>query len=118
MHVVPFFQLSLKKKVSFDLLPPPPLTPQRLSLGIPLRIKKIRNSECAWYDGKRERAGAPLPFFPCPIVPRAFLIFPSPQPPNDTKRPMRMREPFDTSVSRRFSHFQLVMSLQKCARMV
>ena len=112
-----FPAMSLKKS-AFWPLATPPSTPQRLSLGIPLKIKKIRNSECAWYDGKRERAEAPLPFFPRPIIPRAFLFFPSPQSPNDTKRPLRRREPFDTPVSRRFSYFQLVMSLQKCARMV
>ena len=67
---------------------------------------------------EEKRVGAPLPFFPRPIIPRAFLFFPSPQSPNDTKRPLRRKEPFDTSVSRRFSYFQLVMSLQKCARMV
>ena len=50
--------------------------------------------------------------------PLVFYFFPSRQPPNDTKRPLRRRQPFDTSVSRRFSYFQLVMSLQKCARMV
>ena len=110
-----------KKKVPFDLLHPPPPTPPHPA-GAPVaystKSKKIRNSECAWYDGKRERAGAPLPFFPRPIIPRAFLFFPSPQSPNDTKRLLRRREPFDTPVSKRFSYFQLVMSLQKCARMV
>ena len=109
-----------KKKVPFDLLPPPPSTPPHPAeapVGYSTKSKKIRNSECAWYDGKRKRVGAPLPFFPRPIIPRTFF-FPSPQPPNDTKRPLRRRQPFDTSVSRRFSYFQLVMSLQKCARMV
>ena len=72
-----FSSYVFEKKVPFDLLPPPP-TPQRLPLSIPLKIKKIRNSECAWCDGKRERAGAPLPFFPRPIMPRAFLFFPLP----------------------------------------
>ena len=71
-----FSSYVFEKKVPFDLLPPPPpSTPQRLSLGIPLKIKKIRNSECAWYDGKRKRVGAPLPFFPRPIIPRSFLLF-------------------------------------------
>ena len=104
-----FLAMSLKKKSAFW-----PLVP----VGYSTKSKKIRNSECAWYDGKRKRVGAPLPFFPRPIIPRAFLFFPSPQSPNDTKRPLRRREPFDTPVSRRFSYFQLVMSLQKCARMV
>lgn len=103
-----FLAMSLKKKSAFW-----PLVP----VGYSTKSKKIRNSECAWYDGKRKRVGAPLPFFPRPIIPRSFF-FPSPQPPNDTKRPLRRRQPFDTSVSRRFSYFQLVMSLQKCARMV
>ena len=46
----------------------------------------MKNSKRAVGDGKREKAGAFLPFFPLPIVPpRAFLLS-SPQPPNDTKR--------------------------------
>lgn len=115
-----FLAMSLKKrKVPFDLLSPtpPPPHPAEAPAGYSTKSKKIRNIECAWYDGKRKRVGAPLPFFPRPIIPRSFF-FPSPQPPNDTKRPLRRRQPFDTSVSRRFSYFQLVMSLQKCARMV
>lgn len=52
-----FLAISLKKKSAF------------------WPLKKIRNSECAWYDGKRKRVGAPLPFFPRPIIPRSFSFF-------------------------------------------
>ena len=116
-----FLAISLKKKkclLTSCTPPPTPPHPAGAPVAYSTKSKKIRNSESAWYDGKRERAGAPLPFFPRPIIPRAFLFFPSPQSPNDTKRLLRRREPFDTPVSRRFSYFQLVMSLQKCARMV
>ena len=61
-----FLAMSLKKKSAFW-----PLVP----VGYSTKSKKIRNSECAWYDGKRKRVGAPLPFFPCPIIPRSFLFF-------------------------------------------
>ena len=66
-----------KKKVPFDLLPTPTPTPHpaEAPAGYYTKTKiKIRTGECAWYDGKRERAGAPLPLFPRPIMPRAFLF--------------------------------------------
>ena len=66
-----------KKKVPFDLLPPPP-HPAEAPVGYSTKSKKIRNSECAWYDGKRKRVGAPLPFFPRPIIPRSFFFSLSP----------------------------------------
>ena len=41
-------------------------------------------------DGKREKTS--LFGFPLPIVLRALLFYPSPQPPSDTMRPLRSRE--------------------------
>ena len=61
-----FLAMSLKKKSAFW-----PLVP----VGYSTKSRKIRNIECAWYDGKRKRVGAPLPFFPRPIIPRSFLFF-------------------------------------------
>ena len=55
--------------------PPPPPHPAEAPAGYSTKSKKIRNSECAWYDGKRKRVGAPLPFFPRPIIPRSFSFF-------------------------------------------
>ena len=55
--------------------PPPPPHPAEAPVGYSTKSKKIRNSECAWYDEKRKRVGAPLPFFPRPIIPRSFSFF-------------------------------------------
>ena len=77
IHVVPFFQLCLWKKKKCLLTSCPPSTPHlaEAPAGYYTKTKiKIRTGECAWYDGKRERAGAPLPLFPRPIMPRAFLF--------------------------------------------
>ena len=61
-----FLSYVFEKKSAFWHLVP---------VGYSTKSKKIRNSECAWYDGKRKRVGAPLPFFPRPIIPRSFLFF-------------------------------------------
>ena len=73
-----FLAMSLKKKSAFRPLvphPPPPPHPAEAPVGYSTKSKKIRNSECAWYDEKRKRVGAPLPFFPRPIIPRSFSFF-------------------------------------------
>ena len=74
-------------------LPPPLSPPHRLPLGIPIKIAiigKIRKR--AGEDGKREKAGTSLLFFPFLSCP-ARSLFLSPQPPHNTKRPLRRREP-------------------------
>ena len=62
-----------------------PLPPQRLSLGIPMKKQWSKNRIRAGDDGKREKAAS---LSPSHRTPRAF-IFPSPQPPYDTRRPLR-----------------------------
>ena len=64
----------------------------RLPLDIPIKIAiigKIRKR--AGENGKREKAGASLLSFPFPSCLARSLFF-SPQPPHDTKRPLRRRE--------------------------
>ena len=66
-------------------LPPPLSPPHRLPLGIPIKIAiigKIRKR--AGEDGKREKAGTSLLFFPFISCP-ARSLFLSPQPPHNTK---------------------------------
>ena len=74
-------------------LPPPLCPPHRLPLGIHIKIAiigKIRKR--AGEDGKREKAGTSLLFFPFISCP-ARSLFLSPQPPHNTKKPLRRREP-------------------------
>ena len=57
--------------------------PQRLPLGIPTKIAIIeKNRKRAGHDGKREKSWP------------ARSLFLSPQPPHNTKRPVRRRENF------------------------
>ena len=66
-------------------LPPPLCPPHRLPLGIHIKIAiigKIRKR--AGEDGKREKAGTSLLFFPFISCP-ARSLFLSPQPPHNTK---------------------------------
>ena len=58
--------------------------PQRLPLGIPIKISIIEKIESAGDDGKRETAGASLLSSPFPSCP-ARSLFLSPQPPHNTK---------------------------------
>ena len=67
--------------------PPPPIPPTKKKGTI---IEK--NSKRAGDDGKRKKAGASLPFFPLPIVPRALSFYPLPSLPT-TRRARRRREP-------------------------
>ena len=82
-------------KVTYVLSPP-----QRLPLGIPIKqepmtlhqnniIEKIATRGGRWEEGN----GGLSSLFPLPIVPRA-LFFLSPQPPHNTKRPLRRRETY------------------------
>ena len=68
-----------------ELLTPP----QRLPLGIPIKIAIIEKIESA--RGTMGRGKRPLFSLPLPIVLRALSFF-SPQLPHNTKRPLRRRE--------------------------
>ena len=63
--------------------------PQRLPLGVPIKISIIEKIESA--RGTMGRGKRLSSLFPLPIVPRALSFF-SPQPPHNTKRPLRRRE--------------------------
>ena len=66
--------------------------PQRLPLGIPIKIAIIeKNGNRAGDDGKKEKTGVSLLSLPFPSCP-ALSLFYSPQPTHNTKRPLRKRE--------------------------
>ena len=65
--------------------------PQRLPLGIPIKISIIEKIESAGDDGKRETAGASLLSSPFPSCP-ARSLFLSPQPPHNTKASPQYKE--------------------------
>ena len=68
-------------------------SPQRLPLGIPIKIAIIekRNRKRAGDDGKREEAGASLLYFPfSSFSARSLFLFP--QSPHNRKSPLRRRE--------------------------
>ena len=69
--------------------------PQRNPLSIPIKIGVLegKNTTRAVDYGKREKAGTRSHFLslPFPSSPARFL-FSSPQPPSDTKRPLRAEE--------------------------
>ena len=66
---------------------------QRLPLGIARKIaitKKKKKQQA--HDGRWEEEKDVSFSLPLPIVLRALLFYPSPQPPSDTMRPLRSRE--------------------------
>ena len=81
---------------------------QRLPLGIQIKIAIIEK----W---KVRGGGWEVSLFPLPIVPHLLSFFPSPQPPYDTKRPLRRRKAPDFEVKLETWSFLLWIALWKWA---
>ena len=85
---------------------------RRVSLAIKIAIieKKKKKKTWAGVDGKRKKAGASLLSFSFPSCPALSLFF-LPQPPHNTKRPLRRRESLSDILDEKSSELNLSPSI-------